>query len=180
MPPTSVASILAATLVLSIGPAASAQGTTDNKLTDATIVAIFDAANTWDIETGNLAAKKATTKAIRDFGKQLVGDHTTVRGQGRDLAHKLHVTPTPPANFGMAKDHEAAVKRLSVLSGPAFDRAFLQHEVAFHKAVLDAVTTTFLPALQSAEVKDFVKKVAPAFTAHMMTAQRLLDNLPKE
>ena len=167
-------------LPLTSGSSAVAQSTTDGKLTDATIVAIFDAANTWDIETGNLAVKKATTQAIRDFGKQLAGDHTTVRGQGRDLAHKLHVTPTPPANFGMAKDHDAAVKRLSGLSGAAFDRAFLQHEVAFHKAVLDAVTTTFLPALQNAEVKDFVKKVAPAFTAHMMTAQRLLDNLPKQ
>lgn len=182
MHPAHAASIAAAALVLSVstGPGALAQATNDHKLDDATIVAIFDAANTWDIETGNLAVKKATTQAIRDFGKQLAGDHTMVRSQGRDLAHKLHVTPTPPANFAMAKDHEAAVKRLSSASGPAFDRAFLEHEVAFHKAVLDAVSTTLLPALQNAEVKDFVKKVAPAFTAHMMTAQRLLDKLPRE
>jgi putative membrane protein len=80
----------------------------------------------------------------------------------------------------MAKDHDAAVRRLSGLSGAAFDHASLQHEVAFHNPVLDAVTTIFLPALHNAEVNDFVKKVAPAFTTHMMTAQRLLDNLPKQ
>jgi putative membrane protein len=75
----------------------------------------------------------------------------------------------------MAKDHAAAVKKLNSLSGKDFDKAFLQHEVDFHKAVIDAVTTTLLPALQNQEVKDLVTKVAPAFTAHMQAAQSLLN-----
>jgi putative membrane protein len=62
-------------------------------LDDPTIVAIFDAANTSDIETGELGAKKGSTQAIRDFGAMLARDHKTVRQQGRDLAKKLGVTP---------------------------------------------------------------------------------------
>jgi putative membrane protein len=147
-------------------------------LNDPTIVAIFDAANTWDIETGGLAAKRAKSKEVREFGQMLVRDHKAVRQQGRDLAKKLHVTPTPPKNFGMAKDHAEAMAKLSKLHGAAFDKAFLAHEVAFHKAVLDAVTTTLLPALQNAEVKDMVTKVGPAFQAHMIKAQSLLDSYP--
>src|SRR4051812_13366994 len=77
-------------------------------LDDPTIVAIFDAANTWDMETGTLAATKGSTQAVRDFGKQLTGDHKMVRQQGRDLAEHQHVTPTPPKDFAMAADHEAA------------------------------------------------------------------------
>ena len=46
--------------------------------------------------------------------------------------------------------------------------------MAYHKAVIDAVTTTFLPAIQNAEVKAFVQKVAPAFEAHMKQAENLL------
>lgn len=53
----------------------------------------------------------------------------------------------------------------------------VQHEVAFHKAVIDAVTTTLLPAIKNAEVKDLVVKVAPAFQAHMLAAQSLDDKL---
>src|SRR5690349_5861887 len=64
------------------------------KLDDPTIVAIFDAANTWDIETGNLAAKQAKAKDVKDFGAMLAHDHTEIRKQGRDLAAKLKVTPT--------------------------------------------------------------------------------------
>src|SRR4051812_19262498 len=65
-------------------------------LDDATIVAIYDAANTADIETGSLGAKKGTTKQVRDFGAALVAAHTGARQQGRDLAAKLGVKPTPP------------------------------------------------------------------------------------
>ncbi len=142
-------------------------------LDDATIVAIFDEANTADIETGELAVKKGSTKEVRDFGAMLVRDHKMVRQQGRDLAKKLGVTPTAPKDDQGARDHAAAMKELRALNGKAFDHAFLQHEVAFHKAVLDAVSTTLLPAIQNAEVKALVVKVAPAFEAHMLAAQNL-------
>ena len=157
-------------------PTAAAQAA---KLDDPTIIAIFDAANTWDMETGALAAKKGTTKDIREFGAMLERDHQVVRQQGRDLVKKLGVQPTPPKDFAMAKDHTAALNTLNSLSGKAFDRAFLAHEVAFHKAVIDAVTTTLLPALKNEEARVLVTKVAPAFQAHMAAAQDLLDKLPK-
>jgi putative membrane protein len=146
------------------------------KLDDPHVVAIFDNANTWDIETGGLGAKKGTTKEIRDFGAQLERDHTNVRQQGRDLAKKLGVkVPALPKDFQMKKDHDAAMKNLEGLSGKAFDRAFLQHEVDYHKAVIEAVNTTLMPALQNQEVKDLVTKVAPAFKAHQDMAQNLLN-----
>ncbi len=146
-------------------------------LDDPTIVAIFDAANTWDIETGQLAEKKGTTKEIREFGAMLAHDHAMVRQQGRDLAKKLGVQPTPPKDFAMVNDHEAAIKTLNAANGKEFDRAFLQHEVNFHKAVIDAVTGTLLPAIQNQELKDLVTRIAPAFQAHMMAAQRKLEAL---
>ena len=146
-------------------------------LDDATIVAIFDAANTADIETGQLAAERGHAKAVRDFGDMLVRDHQAVRQQGRDLARKLGVTPTPPKDDQGARDHAAAMRQLRGLQGAAFDRAFLQHEAAFHKAVIDAVTTTLLPAIRNAEVKALVVKVAPAFEAHRLAALDLEKQL---
>lgn len=169
---TLTASALVALATAAPANTASAQAA---KLDDPTIIAIFDAANSWDIETGAIAAKKGTTPEVRDFGAMLERDHKMVRQQGRDLAKKLGVHPTPPKDFAMAKDHAAAVQTLQAKSGKAFDRAFLEHEVAFHKAVLDAVKTSLLPALQNAEARELVTKVAPAFQAHMLAAQNLLD-----
>lgn len=148
-----------------------------SKLDDPTIVAIFDAANTYDMETGALAVKKGHSSAIRDFGRMLVRDHRNVRAQGRELAKSLNVIPTPPRDFALAKAHVAAMRSLRSARGKAFDQAFLHHEVDFHNAVIDAVSKTLLPAIQNARLKDLVTKVAPAFAAHRDRAQMLLDGL---
>ena len=146
-------------------------------LDDPTIVAIFDAANTADIETGQLAAERGRSAKVREFGAMLARDHAQVRQQGRDLATKLGVMPTPPANDRSARDHAAAMRRLRALRGAAFDRAFLAHEVAFHQSVIDAVQSTLLPAIRNAELKALVVKVAPAFEAHRAAAANLHEQL---
>jgi putative membrane protein len=165
--------------VLTLAPSAANARSTRAAIDDPTIVAIFDAANTWDIETGDLAAKKGSTKDVRDLGAMFSRDHKAVRQQGRDLAKKLHVAPTPPKDFALATEHAQAMKTLESTTGKAFDRAFLEHEVAFHKAVIDAINGTLLPATQNAELKDLEVKVGPAFQAHMLAAQRLLDGMGK-
>jgi putative membrane protein len=147
------------------------------KLNDPTIVAIFDAANTFDIETGSLGVTKGHSKAVRDFATMLVRDHRSVRAQGRNLAASLKVPPTPPRDFALAKAHTAAMASLRKTHGQNFDRVFLQQEVDFHNAVIDAVTTTLLPAIENARLKDLVTKVAPAFVAHRDRAQSLLNEI---
>jgi putative membrane protein len=159
------------------GLSAAAVGAQSKAIDDATIVAIFDAANTYDIEAGALAEKKTKNHDIHEFAEMLQRDHKAVRQQGRDLAASLKVTPTPPADFALAKAHTDAMAKLRSLSGPAFDRAFLQNEVDFHNAVINAVTTTLLPATQNAQLKDLETRVAPAFVAHRDRAQNLLNNL---
>ena len=142
-------------------------------LDDPTIVAIFDAANTADIETADLAARKGFHKDVRALGQTFVEAHKQVRQQGRDLAKKLGVTPTPPKDDAAARDHAAAMRKLRALSGAEFDRAFLAHEVAFHRSVIDAVTQTLLPAIRNPELKTFVQGVAPAFQGHLAMAEKL-------
>lgn len=142
-------------------------------LDDATIVAIFDNANTADTETGKLAARRGHSAEVRQFGAMLARDHEMVRQQGRDLARKLAVTPTPPKNDQSGPEQAALLSRLKALQGPAFDRAFLQHEADFHRTVIAAIENTLLPAIENQELRALVVKVAPAFQAHMEMAQSL-------
>jgi putative membrane protein len=145
----------------------------ESGLDDATIVAIFDAANTADIETGRLATERAHSKKVRDYGAMLVTDHQAVRRLGRDLAAKLGVTPTPPADDAGARAHAEAMASLRARRGVDFDRAFLRHEVAFHQAVIDAINTKLVPAIKNQDLKELLLKVAPAFEAHRAAAERL-------
>lgn len=146
-------------------------------LTDANIVAIFDLANTADIETGRLGAERARSPEVRDYATMLSQVHTQVRQNGRDLARTLGVTPELPAGDRMGTAHAATMARLARLEGAEFDRAFLEHERSFHVAVLDAVKTTLLPAIQNAELKAFVTSLAPAFEAHRLAAENLQRKL---
>ena len=157
-----------------------ADGAASFALDDATIIAIFDATNTADIETGQLAVERGQSKEVRDFGAMLVQAHTGVRQSGRDLAARLKVTPTPPKDDAGAVAHAKAMEMLRSKRGAEFDRAFLRHEVEFHAAVLDAVQTTLLPAIQNAELKDLVTRVAPAFEAHRAAAATLEKKIAEE
>jgi putative membrane protein len=169
-----LAAIAALALVPFAGPAAAQA---PGHLDDPTIVAIFDAANTADIETGKLAATKASSKEVRDFGAMIARDHEMVRQLGRDLAAKLHVTPTPPADASSQKAHEAAMKQLRGASGADFDLAFARHEAKFHADVIAAINSTLLPAIQNAELRALVVKVAPAFEGHRLAAEQLAKKL---
>jgi putative membrane protein len=175
---TSTVLLLLATLTVPLAaPAARAQAA---GLDDPTIVAIFDAANSWDIETSQLALKKSENAEVRRFATMMVNDHRAVRQLGRDLAHKLRVTPTPPGkDFALAKDHASTMKALHSAKGAAFDRAYIDHEVSYHQAVIDAVTTQLLPATKNAELKALEVKVAPNFQAHLAAGKAVQQKLAK-
>jgi putative membrane protein len=165
---------------LTLAPtSANARTTRPAAMDDPTICAIFDAANTWDVETSDIAIKKGSTKEVRDLAAMFSRDHKAVRQQGRFLVKMLNVSPTPPKDFALVADHEQAMKTLNSTSGKAFDRAYLEHEVAYHKAVIDAINGMLLPATQNAELKNLQVTVAPAFQAHMLAAQKLLDGMGK-
>jgi putative membrane protein len=175
MKTSTVLLVLAAFTLPAVAPAARAQAP---GLDDPTIVAIFDAANSWDIETSQLALKKSHNAEVRRFAKMMVNDHRAVRQLGRDLAHKLNVTPTPPGkDFALAKDHASTMKTLRAAKGKAFDRAYIDHEVSYHQAVIDAVTTQLLPATKNADLRALEVKVAPNFQAHLAAGKAVQQKL---
>lgn len=65
------------------------------------------------------------------------------------------------------------MKKLGGLKGAEFDKAWLDHEIAYHQAVIDAVTKTLLPATKNADLKAFEEKIAPAFVGHLQMAKEL-------
>jgi putative membrane protein len=165
-------SLLTAALLLHSPALVAAQA-----VTDPNIVAIFDLANTTEIESGTLARAQAQHQDVKDLGEMFAMAHASVRQQGRDLAKKLGVTPVMPAGNSMLADHQKAMVSLKTKKGAEFDKAWLDHEIAFHQAVIDAVTKTLLPATKNAELKAFEEKVAPAFVGHLEQAKMLRAKL---
>jgi len=148
--------------------------------TDPQIAAIVVTANQVDIDAGKLALSKAHSKDVKEFAQLMITDHGGVNKSATELVQKLRVTPeASPTSASLQKggdDNEAALKKLK---GSAFDRAYVDHEVAYHQAVLDAVDTTLIPSAQNAELKALLVKVRPAFVAHLEHAKTLQSKLSK-
>jgi putative membrane protein len=137
-------------------------------------------ANQVDIDAGKLASTKGSTADVKKFGAQMVTDHTGVNKQATALVTKLKVTPEDnPTAQSLKKGGEENVDNLKTLSGKAFDKAYIDHEVAYHQQVLDALDKTLIPNAQNAELKALLVKVRPAFVAHLEHAKHLQTTLEK-
>ena len=53
----------------------------------------------------------------------------------------------------------------------------MDHEVAYHQAVLDAVDKTLVPNAKNDELKALLVKVRPAFVAHLEHAKHIQASL---
>jgi putative membrane protein len=152
----------------------------DSGPTDAQIAAIVVSANQVDIDAGKLAKSKGQSKEVKEFGDRMVTDHTGVNKAAVELVTKLGVKPeTNPTSQSLEKGGQDNLANLKKLSGAAFDQAYVDHEVAYHEAVLEAVDKTLIPSAKNAELKALLVKVRPAFVAHLDHAKQLQGSLKK-
>jgi putative membrane protein len=148
--------------------------------TDPQIAAIVVTANQVDIEAGKLALSKSNSKDVKEFAQLMITDHGGVNKSATELVQKLHVTPEPnPTSQSLQKGGDDNLAALQKLSGHAFDKAYVDHEVVYHEAVLQAIDKTLIPSAQNAELKALLVKVRPAFVAHLDHAKKLQLELNK-
>lgn len=167
---------LAAMLALaSIATHAQSTGPTDPQ-----IAAIVVTANQVDIDAGKLAESKTKSKDVKAFAQRMITDHSGVNKAATDLVKKLNVTPEDNATSQSLKQGgDANLAKLKTLSDGSFDKSYIDHEVAYHESVIDALDKTLIPSAQNAELKALLVKVRPAFVAHLEHARHLQAELGK-
>ena len=92
---------------------------------------IFDAAssNLLEVRLGQLAQSKATNAAVKQFGQQMVTDHTNLQNQLTATVSKSGTRFQP----GMNDDDEKEFERLEDLSGADFDREYMTAMIQHHQ-----------------------------------------------
>jgi putative membrane protein len=147
-------------------------------LTDPNIAALLDEANMADSASGKLASTKGTNADVKAFGVMMMNDHHALRKAGQDLVTKLGVTPTPPAGDSLPAMAKAKQDSMTAMpKGAAWDKAYIDNEVAVHQQVLGLIDTA-LGAAQNAELKDLLTKARPNIEAHLKRAQEIQGKLP--
>ena len=163
----------ASALLMLSGPAVAAAAPHD-----AQIAHIAYTAGQLDVEAGKQALAKSHNKAVRSFAETMVRDHRAVNEQALALVKKLHVTPQDNATSeALTKQAKEKARALSKLRGAAFDRAYAQNEVAFHRTVNGALSTTLIPSAHNAELKSLLETGLTLFQEHQKHAEQLAKNL---
>ena len=165
---------LAAAALLTIGtPALAASGSTDPQ-----IAHIAYTAGNIDIAAAKQALARSHNKAVRGFAQEMVRDHEAVNGKALALVKKLHVTPEDnPTSQGLSKDAKATLAKLSHLTGRAYDRAYIDNEVAYHKAVNGALESTLIPNADNGELKSLLETGLTLFSEHQKHAEAVAKGL---
>ena len=164
----SVASVQARTPAASPAPA----------INDAQIAHIACTAGQIDITAARQALQKSHNNDVRAFAEEMARDHAAVNDQALALVKKLGVTPEDnPTSESLSKNAAAELKTLATLNGSAFDKAYVDNEVAYHKAVNGALSGTLIPSAQNAELKSQLETGLKLFQSHQAHAEHLAQNL---
>lgn len=150
---------------------ASAQGT---KLTDPQIAHIAYTAGQLDIQAAQQAEQKSKNKDVIAFAKDMERDHKAVNDKALALVKKLNVTPEDN-DTSKALTKQAADKRaeLAKLNGAAFDKAYIDNEVAYHKTVNAALQNTLIPSASNQQLKDLLTTGLKIFQGHEQHAEHV-------
>lgn len=124
----------------------------------------------FEIQSSQLALAASQNMAVRNFANLLIADHTRMGAAMAAAAQSAGITPPPPA---MLPEQQAALDQLRAAgTGPNFDMAFRQAQIAAHQQALGLMqnyaASGDVPALRTA-----AQQAIPAIQMHLQQAQIL-------
>jgi len=127
-----------------------------------------------EVQQGKLAAEKASSPEVKQFGQRMVDDHGKANEELMELASKHGVTL--PADLD--SKHKKTVDKLSKLSGAEFDRAYMDEMVRDHKEDVKLFEKQAQKG-KNADVQQFAEKTLPTLQEHLQEAQQIQSTLKK-
>ena len=166
---------LFAAVMISAG-AALAQSA--GKPSDPQIAHIAYTAGQIDIKAAEIAKKTSKNKEVIAFADDMIRDHKAVNEQALALLKKLNVKPEDnDTSRALVRQGDDQLKKMSSLQGAAFDRAYVQNEVAYHQLVNDSLRKTLIPSADNAELKTLLSTGLKIFEGHQQHAEHLAQAL---
>ena len=163
-------------IAISIG--ASAQKS--QKLTDPEIASVAVTANQIDIDNAKIALKKSKNAEVIAFAKTMEKDHGAVNNEAEALAKKLGVTPkVNPTTKAFLAGSKKTQATLNSKKGKAFDKAYVDNEVSYHKAAISEIENVLIPDATNSELKNLLQSALPIFKSHLAHAEEIQKSLEK-
>lgn len=126
--------------------------------------------NLAEIQSGNLAAEKGHTDAVRSAGRMLSKDHAQLDAKLRPVAQQLGVEL--PAEPNAEQKQEA--KTFKALSGTQFDQTWTHGEADGHVKAIE-LTEREIQHGSSPQVKQLAQSALPVLKKHLHTLKQAAD-----
>jgi putative membrane protein len=170
-----IKTIFAAAAIAAVSACAQAAGPND-----AQIAHIAYTAGQIDVTAAEQALAKSKDKAVRDFAEAMKRDHAAVNDKALALVKQLGVTPEAnPTSAALSAQAAKTHETLARLDGKAFDKAYVANEVAYHKTVNGALSSTLIPSASNEQLKGLLEVGLKLFSEHQLHAEQLEAGLAK-
>jgi putative membrane protein len=145
----------------------NANGTLSTSDRDFMIKAAMDGME--EVQLGQLAAQQGSSEAVRQFGQQLVTDHTAANEKLMQLASAKGVTLPTALDSGA----QAKMAKLRALSGTAFDRQYLKDAGVSDHAKDVKLFQKVSTSGKDPDVRAFASATLPTLQNHLSMARTL-------
>jgi putative membrane protein len=125
-----------------------------------------------EIDMARLALQTSSNAEIRDYAKMIQSEHTTALEALRDLMKDKGVSQPQVASADARQD----IRGMSGLSGPEFDREFINTMVADHQKAVDSFHDQ-IAITQDPDVMKYAEDLSPRLKMHLEKAERLQSKL---
>jgi putative membrane protein len=115
-----------------------------------------------EVEAGNLAQSKGDNQKIKDFGAMMVKDHSAANDKLKALATTKDVTLPTTSSVGQM----ATKAKLEVLTGEAFDKAYIKAQVRAHQGTIGLFRKEIASG-QDSDAQAFAKATLPTVRSHL-------------
>lgn len=125
------------------------------------------------VHLGQLAQRHGASEQVRQLGATVERDHNSGYQRLSDLALRKQIALPK----GLDGEHQSVVQRFESLSGEAFDRAYVQHEIEANQQMLE----TYKRQAESGkdkEVRQYATDMLPEMGGHLEVARNVWGQLP--
>lgn len=126
-------------------------------------------ANYAEIRTGKMALEKSKNSQIRQFAQMMISDHTKANAELQKLAQSKNVTLPQETDI----QHKAAATGMNVLSGNAFDKAYINFVgQADHQRTIQLLEDTMNNA-RDPDLRAYAQKTLQTVRQHKQKADAI-------
>jgi putative membrane protein len=145
-----------------------AQGQISQLSQDSKLIFQMASSNIMEVRLGQMAQQKASNASVKQFGQQMVTDHTNLENQLTGLVSKNNTNFQP----SMSKENEAEVSRLEKLSGAQFDQQYMTSMIQHHQQDVSTLQSQGQSA-KSGEARQMIAAALPVLQQHLSLATQV-------